>query len=203
MFLLRRFIMVSIVTFGYDLIFEINLSLFLIIQLLYVGAILIYRFHIFPVHNINESINESTYLILLVILTRINKQKDWSESYKLMYISIILLNSIVFMTISLVFLILKWKPLFKKWSKSTTVFPLTPSPQESVKTLTPVNKMQKSNAVPPSQSSSKANSKIDNSPENDEIFQNTDRTGSKSSFRKLNSKNEKYNIIITRRNEIW
>ena len=107
MFLLRRFIMVSIVTFGYDLIFEINLSLFLIIQVLYVGAILIYRFHIFSVHNINESINELIYLVLLVILTRINKQKDWSEAYKMMYISIILLNSIVFMTISLVFLILK------------------------------------------------------------------------------------------------
>ena len=107
MFLLRRFIMVSIVTFGYDFIFEINLGLFLIIQVFYVGAILFCRFHIFPVHNINESINELTYLILLLILTAINKQTDWSETSKLMYVSIILFNSIIFMAISLIFLILK------------------------------------------------------------------------------------------------
>ena len=82
------------------------------------------------------------------------------------------------------------------------MFPLTPSPQESVKTLTPNSTMQKSKPSS-AQPIIKTDSKIDNLPNNDEIFETNDRTSSKSSFRKLNEKSQRYNIILRKRNKIW
>ena len=113
-FLARRFILISIVTFGKSIEFELKLTIFCIIQFLYIIAILLNRFHINLDLNINESINEWCYLILLIILIFLNKKKDWNSRYDQLYMSIITIDSILFVLISAIAFSIK---LVKSWRK--------------------------------------------------------------------------------------
>ena len=100
MFLSRIFILVSTVTFGNDLKYEVRLSLFCTVQAFYLVIIVACQFQIHLNHNINESICEWCYLVLLIILYFINKEDDWDTTNENTYMYIITANSIIYMMIS-------------------------------------------------------------------------------------------------------
>ena len=121
-FLLRRLILVLIITFGHDMEFMIKLGLFWVIQVWYISVIFICRFHIICDHNINESICEWCYFVLLVILFFINKEHDWNKTNERMYMYIIAGNSILYMIISAIAFLFNLQKVWWRKSNKKKVF---------------------------------------------------------------------------------
>ena len=107
-YLLRRFIQVSLIVFLHDVDFYIWITIFFIVQFVQMSISTTVRYFESTKDQVWEVINDIIYLILISSLFYLTSKEKWTKTFEDIFIWIVIFNTVCLWLISLFYLIRKW-----------------------------------------------------------------------------------------------
>ena len=107
-YLLRRFIQVSLIVFLHDVDFYIWITILFIVQFVQMSISTTVRYFESTKDQVWEVINDIIYLILISSLFYLTSKEKWTKTFEDIFIWIVIFNTVCLWLISLFYLIKKW-----------------------------------------------------------------------------------------------